>query len=408
MSVNDDNNTKNINKKQPIIIKIPIVNKKPAITKSPIVTEQITLHNKRPLDISDSSDNKINKRIQFINLDELNYINYINQDKMIEEQLLQEEEERLLEEARLIDEKQLDKEMIIINKKINSLDDLIELGKTYDKEKNYNIDLELLNKMIPSLIELNNLIGMKKVKNDIIDHIIFYLQKLDNKNVDMLHTVIEGPPGVGKTELGKILAKIYLTMGILKNNIFKKVSRSDMVAKYLGQTAIKTEELINSCKGGVMFIDEVYSLGSKELKDSFSKEAIDTLNMKLSEMKNEFICIVAGYPREIDECFFSYNIGLNSRFPIRFSIDPYTPNELLKIFKQIVENNDWRIDDSITSIFFKKNYDEFKYYGRDMELLFTKCKRSHSKRIFNELNAERKVITLSDLNVAFKSFLLNK
>lgn len=300
------------------------------------------------------------------------------------------------------------KELIIIKDKIHTLTELINLGNSYDPTKRYNINLFQLNKMVPSLTELNRLIGMKKVKTDIIDHILFYLQNLDDKNIDMLHTVIEGPPGVGKTELGRILGKIYLDMGILKNKTFKKVSRSDMVAKYLGQTAIKTEELINSCKGGVMFIDEVYSLGSKDLRDSFSKEAIDTLNMKLSEMKNEFICIVAGYPREVEECFFSYNIGLNSRFPIRFSIDPYTPRELLKIFQLIVKENKWELDDSIKASFFKKNYDNFKYYGRDMELLFTKCKRAHSKRIFGNLEIKKKLITLADLSMGFKSFLLNK
>jgi len=298
-------------------------------------------------------------------------------------------------------------EIIKITTEINNLSDLIELGKSYEQGKKYSIDLQLLNKMVPSLENLNNMIGMKRVKYDIVDHIIFYLQKLDNKNKDMLHTVIEGPPGVGKTELGKILAKIYLQMGILKNNIFKKVSRPDLVAKYLGQTAIKTEELIKSCTGGVMFIDEIYSLGNSEQIDSFSKEAIDTLNLKLTEMKNDFVCIVAGYPREIDECFFSYNPGLNSRFPIRFSIDPYTPKELLLIFKKIVKDNEWQVVENIKLEFFKKNYKEFKNYGRDMETLFSKCKRAHSRRIFTENDPIKKLINNDDLEEAFKMFQLN-
>jgi SpoVK/Ycf46/Vps4 family AAA+-type ATPase len=301
-----------------------------------------------------------------------------------------------------------DNVIIKIDKKINNLSDLIELGKSYEFGKKYSIDLVTLNKLVPALEELNNMIGMKKVKHDIVDHIIFYLQKLDNKNKDMLHTVIEGPPGVGKTELGKILGKIYLGMGVLKNNTFKKVSRPDLVAKYLGQTAIKTEDLINSCKGGVMFIDEVYSLGNNNQSDSFAKEAIDTLNMKLSDLKNEFVCIIAGYPREIDECFFAYNPGLNSRFPVRFAIDPYTPKELLLIFKKIVKDNEWNISDDIKVEFFKKNYDNFKNYGRDMETLFTKAKRAHSKRIFSDPDAEKKLLTQSDLEKAFISFELNK
>ena len=386
----------------PTKVQQPPTKVQPPVIKRGREPEQIIIHNKQPI-----------KRIHLIDFDDIEYIERMlmhemdhhiqNRNDLLEKERL--EKERL--EKQKNDEDKT-KDLIIIDKKINTLTELIELGKSYDSTKRYNIDLQMLNKMIPALTELNNLIGMRKVKNDIIEHVIFYLQKLDNKNVDMLHTVIEGPPGVGKTELGKILGKIYLAMGILKKTVFKKVSRSDMVAKYLGQTAIKTEELIDSCKGGVMFIDEVYSLGSKDMRDSFSKEAIDTLNMKLSEMKNEFICIVAGYPREIDECFFSYNIGLNSRFPIRFAIDPYTPKELLKIFKQIVETNEWTLDSSIKSSFFKKNYDEFKYYGRDMELLFTKCKRSHSKRIFSDKEAERKVITLNDLNLAIKSFVLNR
>jgi SpoVK/Ycf46/Vps4 family AAA+-type ATPase len=364
-------------------------------------------NNKRPRNPNDSIIIITNKKRP--NIDDWNEINQINEiERLIEQQLLEErlEAEKLQEE--ILKKKEQEKELIIIDKKINNLNDLIELGESYDSNKRYNIDIKMLNNMVPHLKNLNKLIGMQKVKNDIIEHIIFYLQKLDDKNIDMLHTVIEGPPGVGKTELGKILGKIYLSMGILKNDTFKKVSRPDMVAKYLGQTAIKTEELIDSCSGGVMFIDEVYSLGNKEGRDSFSKEAIDTLNMKLSEMKNEFICIVAGYPREIEECFFSYNLGLSSRFPIKFSIDPYTPRELLKIFQLIVKENNWELDESIRVSFFKKNYDNFKFYGRDMELLFTKCKRAHSRRIFTDSSAIKKKITYADINIAIKSFILNK
>ena len=358
-------------------------------------------NNKRPRNPNDPIIIITNKKRPLIDeWDELNEINEI--ERLIEQQL---REDRLQKTNQKIEQ---EKELIVINKKINNITDLIELGESYDSTKRYNIDIKMLNNMVPHLKDLNKLIGMQKVKNDIVEHIIFYLQKLDDKNIDMLHTVIEGPPGVGKTELGKILGKIYLSMGILKNNVFKKVSRPDMVAKYLGQTAIKTEELIDSCRGGVMFIDEVYSLGNKEGRDSFSKEAIDTLNMKLSEMKNEFICIVAGYPREIDECFFSYNLGLSSRFPIKFSIDPYTPRELLKIFELVVKENKWELDETIKVSFFKKHYDNFKFYGRDMELLFTKCKRAHSQRIFADSTAIRKRITTADINIAIKSFILNK
>ena len=185
-------------------------------------------------------------------------------------------------------------ELVKLNMKIETLNDLIDLAKKYDNTKRYEFDLRRLNKMIPSMERINNFIGLNNIKNHLVDHILFYLQKdkllISN---DIMHTVITGPPGVGKTEFAKALGQLYTEMGILSNNKFRKVTRSDMVAKYLGQTAIKTRDLIKSCKGGVMFIDEVYSLGNKELRDSFSKEAIDTLNEHLTDMKEHFICISA-------------------------------------------------------------------------------------------------------------------
>ena len=131
--------------------------------------------------------------------------------------------------------------------------------------------MKCLNRMVEPLEGLNKMIGMHLVKKNIVDHILFFLQKLDNGLNNMLHTVIQGPPGTGKTELGKILSKIYLAMGILKNDIFRVVKRADLIGKYLGHTAQKTQKVIDSCKGGVMFIDEAYSLGNSEGRDIYSK-----------------------------------------------------------------------------------------------------------------------------------------
>jgi SpoVK/Ycf46/Vps4 family AAA+-type ATPase len=175
---------------------------------------------------------------------------------------------------------------------------------------------------------------MRSVKDNIINQIVFFLQGLNNEDPDkndMMHTVITGPPGVGKTELGKILGKVYKAMGILSSDKMKIVSRSDLVGKYLGHTAKKTQEVIDECKGGIMFIDEAYSLGNKEGRDSFAKECIDTINQNLTE-RRDFLCIIAGYRDALDDCFFSYNEGLKRRFSFRYDIEAYDANELKHIF----------------------------------------------------------------------------
>ena len=112
---------------------------------------------------------------------------------------------------------------------------------------------------------------------------------------DFMHTVIYGPPGSGKTEVAKIIGRIFSNLGILNKKIFKKVSRNDLVAGYLGQTAIKTKDMIKASLGGVLFIDEAYSLGNSEKRDSFAKECVDTLCEALSEHKHNWMVIIAGY-----------------------------------------------------------------------------------------------------------------
>ena len=301
-----------------------------------------------------------------------------------------------------------EKEYVEIKKRIKSLDDLIELGKQYDVTKRYNIDMKKLNNLVEPLEELKIMIGMKSVKQNIVNHILFYLQDLENGLNDMLHTVIQGPPGVGKTELGRIIAKIYLKMGILKNNKFKVVKRSDLIAKYLGQTAIKTQKVIDSCKGGVMFIDEAYSLGNPEGRDSFAKECIDTINQSLTEGKSDFLCIIAGYKQDLQNCFFSYNKGLDRRFSIRYTVEGYNGNDLFLIFKKIIKSNGWKIDEKVTNNFFEKNKEYFKFYGGDMETLFFNCKIAHARRIFGMSRDLHKVINQEDIDGAFKTFKKNR
>ena len=188
-----------------------------------------------------------------------------------------------------------------IDKEIKSLEDLIELGKMYDPllKVRYNIDLEKLSNLVKPLEKLKLMIGLNNIKESIVGHITYYLANLEEETNDMMHTVITGPPGVGKTQLGQILGDIYYNLGILQGNktkkrgrnsqfkdngyTFKIIKRSDLVGKYLGHTAVKTQKVIDSCEGGVMFIDEAYSLGNAEGRDSFSKECIDTINQNLTE-----------------------------------------------------------------------------------------------------------------------------
>ena len=301
------------------------------------------------------------------------------------------------------EQREEDKPLVEIDRPINSLNDLIELGRMYDPKNRYNIDLKILNKLVDSLTELNNMIGMETVKQDMVDHILFRIQNLDN-NMDMMHTVIQGPPGVGKTEVARIIGKVYLAMGVLKNNNFIKAKRSNLIGEYLGQTAKHTQRIIDSANGGILFIDEVYSLGNPEKRDSYSKECIDTINENLTEKKADFICIIAGYKKEIDSCFFSYNPGLERRFPIRFTIENYKAEEIFLIFKKKVLDSSWQLNSAVTDKFFIDNMEHFKYFGGDMEVLFSRCKRAHARRVFASKNSVKKELDMVDMKRGFDSF----
>ena len=281
-----------------------------------------------------------------------------------------------------------------IDVQIKCLNDLLELAKANPLAPDiaYNINMRAIHAIREPVSRLDKMVGMVRLKGSILDQIIYFIQDFHtafNSN-DFMHTVICGPPGTGKTEVAKIMGRIFSALTGLDNPKLKKVTRADLVAGYLGQTAIKTRSVIKDCIGGVLFIDEAYSLGNCEKRDSFAKECIDTLCEALSAHKHELMVIVAGYQKNLDECFFGYNAGLNSRFPWRFRTDDYSADELYSILDLKVREIGWRLSTTIDHKWFNSRMKDFEAFGRDVETLLGKVKIAHARRVFCRAEKEKK------------------
>lgn len=298
---------------------------------------------------------------------------------------------------------------------VKSIGDLIELGKSIKFYK--NLDTVMLWRITPYLEQLDKMIGMKSLKESIFFQIIYYLKGMytKNRNEEYLHTLIMGSPGGGKTTVAKIIGKIYQAMGVLSNNgPFKIAYRDDFVAEYLGQTAIKTRKLLQSCLGGILFVDELYSLGpGVKDNDSFSKEALDTLTGFLSEHKNDFCFIGAGYEEDIKKCFMGVNKGLERRFQWIHKIDEYNSEELSDIFLKMVKEMNWHVNIDKKDIIevIKEEKKLFKHAGGDIEIFISKMKMVHAKRVFSLDKEHMFVFTKKDMTNAIdliKNNMLNK
>ncbi len=241
------------------------------------------------------------------------------------------------------------------------------------------------------LNELHELIGLESIKEN-VKHLSNFLkvqklrveQGLKTSN-NSLHAVFMGPPGTGKTTVARMLGRIYKHLGYLEKGHLVETDRAGMVAGYVGQTAIKTDEIIKSALGGILFIDEAYSLTGNSLND-FGREAIEILLKRMEDERSNFVVVVAGYPNLMEE-FIRSNPGLQSRFNRYFEFDHYGVEALLKIFKLYVTKGDFFLtedaEEKLREILERVYEKRHKAFGnaRTMRNLFEKIIELQANRI---------------------------
>lgn len=211
--------------------------------------------------------------------------------------------------------------------------------------ENKDADLGISDALDATLSELENLVGLSDIKNEVKSLINFVKVNQLRKSKGLpvvslsLHSVFFGPPGTGKTTIARLISKAFKNLGLLKKGHLVETDRSQLVAGYVGQTAIKTKEVLDKALDGVLFIDEAYSISSK---DDFGKEAIDTILKYMEDYRDRLIIIAAGYEKEMGE-FINSNPGLKSRFNKYFYFPNYSGSELLEIFLNITDKNKFHV-----------------------------------------------------------------
>lgn len=196
--------------------------------------------------------------------------------------------------------------------------------------------------------ELNNLVGLEKVKKDINELInLLEIQKKRDveglKNIEIaLHTVFLGPPGTGKTSVARLLSRIFKHLGYLSKGQLYETDREGLIAGYVGQTAIKTGKAVEESKGGVLFIDEAYSLTQNQAGNDFGSEAVNTIIKRMEDFRDDFAVVVAGYTEPM-QIFIESNPGLRSRFNRYFYFEHFTSEQLFLIFENFCKKSDFLI-----------------------------------------------------------------
>lgn len=270
--------------------------------------------------------------------------------------------------------------------------------------ENVGVDSDKFKKYLD---ELNSLIGLVNVKKELNSLINFVkLQRLRSQrglNIPTisLHMVFTGNPGTGKTTVARLMSKILFELGYLSKGHLIETNRVGMVAGYVGQTALKTEEVVRQAVGGVLFIDEAYSLVSD---DDFGQEAIDTLLKLMEDYRDNLVVIVAGYP-QLMEKFIASNPGLASRFNKYIEFHDYNREELFQIFEYTCTKNSYRLDADAAQIlrdFIDKltaHKDEKFGNARAMRNIFEQCIAFHANRIMSmkEIPDDLSTLAKSDI-----------
>ena len=265
--------------------------------------------------------------------------------------------------------------------------------------------------------ELDELIGLESVKEEV--HTIANFAKIQQQRKAQglkvpkmsFHLVFTGSPGTGKTTVARIVARIYKDLGILKSGHTVETDRSGLVAEYVGQTATKTNAVIDSALNGVLFIDEAYALVPKNASSDYGQEAISTLLKRMEDDRDKLVVIIAGYPDEMKR-FIDSNPGLQSRFTRYINFPDYTDKELFEIFQLYLNKNQYTIDDDAAELL-KNNFNyavahKDKNFGnaRYVRNIFERAVEQQANRLSAKRgikDEELSVLTKEDIENAFKA-----
>lgn len=364
---------------------------------------------------------------------ELNKEGYYKAEKKEEENLLIDDSnneiaellERVMETAAEMgisdEEKTVNDDIRNLNNKVDAIINAINMAsKDNDNMEHATVSTPDDGKTLEELLqELDSLVGLEKVKKDVHSLLNFIkvakIRREKGLKVPTIsyHLVFTGNPGTGKTTIARLVAQLYYKMGILPKGQLVETDRSALVAGYLGQTAIKTQKVIQEALGGVLFIDEAYSLAG-EGEDSFGKEAIETLLKGMEDHRDDLVVIVAGYD-ELMHKFIDSNPGLRSRFNKYFHFPDYEGNDLLKIFERFCSNNGYCISDEVAAKLLEQFHTMYEnrqeHFGnaRTVRNIFETaiCCQADRIALLSEMSeADLVVLTESDIQQAVEEEIL--